>query len=178
MLSIHRVTLQAKRSAPSLRLGQVQAKTSNWVPPLEAISNRSSRPSKLNPQTSKHTSNNHNPLFSLRSSSPSSKRKREASLSSQLHRKESRLKVQDEAIKECTLTPFISITSIKVARVFSLTIVILTGDAGVGKSNFLLRYVSGTYESLPMTIGVEFAYKVAFLSNKTKVKAQIWDTCK
>jgi hypothetical protein len=38
--------------------------------------------------------------------------------------------------------------------------------------------VSGTYESLPMTIGVEFAYKVAFLSNKTKVKAQIWDTCK
>lgn len=29
-----------------------------------------------------------------------------------------------------------------------------------------------------MTIGVEFAYKVAFLSNKTKVKAQIWDTCK
>ena len=86
--------------------------------------------------------------------------------------------MQDEAIKECTLTPFISITSIKVARVFSLTIVILTGDAGVGKSNFLLRYVSGTYESLPVTIGVEFAYKVAFLSNKTKVKAQIWDTCK
>ena len=57
-------------------------------------------------------------------------------------------------------------------------IVILTGDAGVGKSNFLLRYVSNVYESLPMTIGVEFAYKVAFLKNKTKVKAQIWDTCK
>lgn len=55
-------------------------------------------------------------------------------------------------------------------------IVILTGDAGVGKSNFLLRYVSNTYESLPSTIGVEFAYKVAFLSNQTKVKAQIWDT--
>lgn len=57
-------------------------------------------------------------------------------------------------------------------------IVILTGDAGVGKSNFLLRYVTNVYESLPMTIGVEFAYKVAFLKNKTKVKAQIWDTCK
>ena len=34
------------------------------------------------------------------------------------------------------------------------------------------------YEPVSSTIGVEFAYKVAFLKNKTKVKAQIWDTCK
>ena len=69
-------------------------------------------------------------------------------------------------------------------------LVILTGDAGVGKSNFLLRYTSqfsllitfsyvkGVYENVSSTIGVEFAYKVAVLKNKTKVKAQIWDTCK
>jgi len=59
----------------------------------------------------------------------------------------------------------------------------LTGDAGVGKSNFLIRlgiifnltfqnrYVKGLYEPVSSTIGVEFAYKVAFLKNKTKVKA-------
>ena len=47
----------------------------------------------------------------------------------------------------------------------------MTGDAGVGKSNFLLRYVNGIYENVPSTIGVEFAYKVAFLKNQTKVKA-------
>jgi predicted ATP-dependent serine protease len=56
--------------------------------------------------------------------------------------------------------------------------VILAGDAGVGKSNFLLRYVKGVYDSVPSTIGVEFAYKVHYLQNQTKVKAQIWDTCK
>jgi hypothetical protein len=42
----------------------------------------------------------------------------------------------------------------------------------------LSRYVKGVYEPVSSTIGVEFAYKVAFLKNKTKVKAQIWDTCK
>ena len=66
----------------------------------------------------------------------------------------------------------------------------MTGDAGVGKSNFLLRYVvnlltkitirinhlynryvKDKYRSVSATIGVEFAYKVAVLKNKTKVKA-------
>lgn len=61
---------------------------------------------------------------------------------------------------------------------YSLISVILTGDAGTGKSNFLLRYIKGAYENATPTIGVEFAYKVALLKNKTKVKAQIWDTCK
>ena len=50
-------------------------------------------------------------------------------------------------------------------------IVILAGDSGVGKSNFLLRYVNNVFENRPSTIGVEFAYKVTHLSNKTKVKA-------
>ena len=54
---------------------------------------------------------------------------------------------------------------------------ILSGDAGVGKSNFLLRYVKDSYSNVPSTIGVEFAYKVAFLKDGTKIKAQIWDTC-
>lgn len=63
-----------------------------------------------------------------------------------------------------------------------LFVVILTGDAGVGKSNFLLRYyylikiakysyVKGIYENASSTIGVEFAYKVSTLKNKTRVKA-------
>lgn len=39
-------------------------------------------------------------------------------------------------------------------------------------------YVKGVYENVSSTIGVEFAYKVAVLKNKIKVKAQIWDTCK
>lgn len=33
------------------------------------------------------------------------------------------------------------------------------------------------YKNVSSTIGVEFAYKVATLKNKIKVKAQIWDTC-
>lgn len=32
-------------------------------------------------------------------------------------------------------------------------------------------YVKGTYDNVSSTIGVEFAYKVATLKNKTKVKA-------
>lgn len=48
----------------------------------------------------------------------------------------------------------------------------------MGKSNYLLRYVRGIFENAPATIGVEFAYKVSYLKNGTKVKSQIWDTCK
>jgi len=33
------------------------------------------------------------------------------------------------------------------------------------------RYVKGAYDNVSSTIGVEFAYKVATLKNKTKVKA-------
>jgi GTPase SAR1 family protein len=38
--------------------------------------------------------------------------------------------------------------------------------------------VKGSYENVGSTIGVEFAYKIVMLKNRTKVKAQIWDTCK
>ena len=42
----------------------------------------------------------------------------------------------------------------------------------------IIRYVKGSYANAGATIGVEFAYKIAVLKNRTKVKAQIWDTCK
>jgi GTPase SAR1 family protein len=65
----------------------------------------------------------------------------------------------------------ISIISIKVRFIDLNCLVILTGDAGVGKSNYLLRYVRGIFENAPATIGVEFAYKVSYLKNGTKVKS-------
>ena len=65
----------------------------------------------------------------------------------------------------------IMITFTKVNIFLPNFVVILAGDAGVGKSNFLLRYVRGVYDNVPSTIGVEFAYKVHYLSNETKVKA-------
>ena len=53
----------------------------------------------------------------------------------------------------------------------------LIGDAGVGKTFLLSRYIN---EELPRkkgpTIGVEFATKTICLANGGIVKAQIWDT--
>ena len=51
---------------------------------------------------------------------------------------------------------------------------IIIGDAGVGKSNLLLRYVYSTFKSdYQLTIGVEFGEKT--LQTKNKVfKIQIW----
>ena len=53
----------------------------------------------------------------------------------------------------------------------------LIGDAGVGKTFLLSRYIN---EELPRkkgpTIGVEFATKAICLANGGIVKAQIWDT--
>ena len=53
----------------------------------------------------------------------------------------------------------------------------LIGDAGVGKTFLLSRYIN---EELPRkkgpTIGVEFATKSICLANGGVVKAQIWDT--
>ena len=60
-----------------------------------------------------------------------------------------------------------------------MLIVILVGDAGVGKTYLLSRYIKG---SLPKnkhpTIGVEFATKPVPLKTGGTVKAQIWDTGK
>ena len=53
---------------------------------------------------------------------------------------------------------------------------IIIGDAGVGKSNILLRYVYGTFKSeYQLTIGVEFGEKKVEFNDKI-FKIQIWDT--
>jgi len=55
--------------------------------------------------------------------------------------------------------------------------IVLVGDAAVGKTHLLNRYVRG---SLPRsnvpTIGVEFATKTVTLPDGGKIKTQIWDT--
>lgn len=54
--------------------------------------------------------------------------------------------------------------------------IVLIGDSGVGKTNFLSRFARDQFnpDSKP-TIGVEFATKTIEVEGKT-VKAQIWDT--
>ena len=53
---------------------------------------------------------------------------------------------------------------------------IIIGDAGVGKSNILLRYVYNTFKpEYQLTIGVEFGEKTINAKNKI-FKIQIWDT--
>ena len=53
---------------------------------------------------------------------------------------------------------------------------IIIGDAGVGKSNILLRYVYNTFKpEYQLTIGVEFGERT--INAKDKIfKIQIWDT--
>ena len=56
-------------------------------------------------------------------------------------------------------------------------LVLLIGDASVGKTFLLNRYIK---EKLPKrtgpTIGVEFATKIVALKNNVFIKAQVWDT--
>ena len=53
---------------------------------------------------------------------------------------------------------------------------IIVGDASVGKSNLLLRFVYNTFKSdYQTTIGVEFGEKNIELNNKV-YQIQIWDT--
>jgi len=55
--------------------------------------------------------------------------------------------------------------------------IILVGDAGVGKTNLLSRYIKGQLpKNKAPTIGVEFATKPVPLKTGGSVKAQIWDT--
>eukprot|EP00913_Durusdinium_trenchii_P002774 g2566.t1 len=55
--------------------------------------------------------------------------------------------------------------------------VVLVGDATVGKTHLLSRYVKSRLPKAPTaTVGVEFATRIVQLSNGRKVKAQIWDT--
>eukprot|EP00915_Cephaloidophora_sp_WS-2016_P007747 GHVH01010667.1.p1 GENE.GHVH01010667.1~~GHVH01010667.1.p1 ORF type:complete len:244 (-),score=22.91 GHVH01010667.1:74-766(-) len=55
--------------------------------------------------------------------------------------------------------------------------VILIGDATVGKTHLVGRYVRGTLPKTPQaTIGVEFATKTVPLQTGGTVKVQLWDT--
>lgn len=55
--------------------------------------------------------------------------------------------------------------------------VVLVGDAGVGKTHLLSRYIKGTLPKNPQsTIGVEFATRPVTLPTGAVVKAQLWDT--
>ncbi|KAF4686805.1 Protein transport protein Sec24D, partial [Perkinsus olseni] len=54
---------------------------------------------------------------------------------------------------------------------------VLVGDATVGKTHLLSRYIKGTLPRAPTaTIGVEFATRTVPLAVGGTVKAQIWDT--
>eukprot|EP00826_Nyctotherus_ovalis_P004610 TRINITY_DN1100_c0_g4_i1.p1 TRINITY_DN1100_c0_g4~~TRINITY_DN1100_c0_g4_i1.p1 ORF type:complete len:212 (-),score=64.36 TRINITY_DN1100_c0_g4_i1:79-714(-) len=56
-------------------------------------------------------------------------------------------------------------------------IVVLVGDAGVGKTNLISRYIKGTLPKVDYpTVGVEFATKNVPLKSGGIVKAQVWDT--
>ena len=55
--------------------------------------------------------------------------------------------------------------------------IVLVGEAGVGKTHLLSRYVKGTLPRNPTsTIGVEFATRTVPLQSGGTVRAQIWDT--
>ena len=55
--------------------------------------------------------------------------------------------------------------------------IVLVGDAGVGKTNLLARYIKGTLpKTSAPTIGVEFATRTVPLASGGTIKAQIWDT--
>ena len=54
---------------------------------------------------------------------------------------------------------------------------VLVGDAGVGKTHIISRYIKGTLPKVHYpTIGVEFATRNVPLKSGGIVKAQIWDT--
>eukprot|EP00931_Biecheleriopsis_adriatica_P065891 TRINITY_DN40341_c0_g1_i1.p1 TRINITY_DN40341_c0_g1~~TRINITY_DN40341_c0_g1_i1.p1 ORF type:complete len:218 (+),score=53.38 TRINITY_DN40341_c0_g1_i1:95-748(+) len=55
--------------------------------------------------------------------------------------------------------------------------IVLVGDATVGKTHLLARYVKGALPKAPTaTVGVEFATRIVTVKDGKKVKAQIWDT--
>eukprot|EP01066_Platyproteum_vivax_P002482 Platyproteum_vivax@DN1302_c0_g1_i1.p1 len=55
--------------------------------------------------------------------------------------------------------------------------IVLVGDASVGKTHIVTRYIKGTLPQAPTaTIGVEFATRTVPLSVGGTVKAQVWDT--
>ena len=67
-------------------------------------------------------------------------------------------------------------TSVNMVNFDYLLKYIIIGDAAVGKSNLLLRYVHGQFKpEYQLTIGVEFGAKNIEISSKL-FRIQIWDT--
>jgi len=55
--------------------------------------------------------------------------------------------------------------------------IVLLGEAGVGKTSIITRYISGSFSQVVMTsTGSSFVAKKIELDDKKKVKLQIWDT--
>ena len=56
--------------------------------------------------------------------------------------------------------------------------IVIIGDSGVGKSNYLYRFVEGRFCPIhEATVGFDYKSKIIFLPNSKKtVKFQIWDT--
>lgn len=66
---------------------------------------------------------------------------------------------------------------LKVSYIYFKFKVILIGEANVGKSTILARYIKGFFsESQTPTVAVEFCAKIVKLIDGTRIKAQIWDT--
>jgi|JI6StandDraft_1071083.scaffolds.fasta_scaffold103895_1 Ras-related protein Rab-8A len=54
--------------------------------------------------------------------------------------------------------------------------ILVVGDVGVGKTNAILRYCNGVFESETLsTLGVDFRFKDIVVDEK-RVRLQIWDT--
>lgn len=55
--------------------------------------------------------------------------------------------------------------------------IILMGDAGVGKTSLIRKYTDNKFdEGYAYTIGIDFRVKEITLSNKERIRLQIWDT--
>ena len=55
--------------------------------------------------------------------------------------------------------------------------IVLLGEAGVGKTSIITRYISGSFSQVVMTsTGSSFVAKKIELDDKKKIKLQIWDT--
>ncbi|XP_054708832.1 ras-related protein Rab-7L1-like [Uloborus diversus] len=71
------------------------------------------------------------------------------------------------------LTESAQVTVSTIERSFK---VIIVGDATVGKTSFVQRYVNDVFrEDYKGTVGVDFAMKVLWKSEKEVIKVQLWD---
>ena len=55
--------------------------------------------------------------------------------------------------------------------------IVVIGDSGVGKTNFIFQFTEGRFSSAHVTtVGIDYKSKIIKLPNKKVVKLQIWDT--